>query len=180
MNSRTTYPDYPELIDQYTETYGTTPGAALYTELEQLYAKAREAADAHTAGRIHSPWGFLQAELRRHDQARHERPQDTDRDREQAIRLTETYIRNAALYIPTEDELTDEIFGDRGRLKPWADDHTLRERMLDHWRAQQPRAKQSIDEAEARAAKFKQHRAAATTTAPPPDPEPAPLTDIPA
>jgi hypothetical protein len=122
----TTYPDYTQLIDQLVEAFGTTPGQALHTELENLYqrhpavtlAKAREATNAHTAGRIHSPWGFLQAELRRHDQAREQKPQ-AGREREDAIHRAERWIRNAGLHT-TADEALAELFKPTEHTPPHA------------------------------------------------------------
>jgi hypothetical protein len=50
------------------------------------------------------------------------------------IRLAESYIRNAGLYLPTEAELLDELFGRHGSLRAFADDGELRARMLECWR----------------------------------------------
>jgi hypothetical protein len=183
-------PDYHDLIDHLTEAFGTAPSNALTTELADLHArhpavtraKAREAADAHAAGRIHSPWGFLQAEMRRHDTAREARPQAADRERDHEIGLAEAWIRNAGLFTPSTEELLDELFGTHGRLKAWADDHELRARMTDTWQANQARATATIEAAHARAETWKAHRRAigeaklehAATTAEPTPHQPKP------
>lgn len=82
--------------------------------------------------------------------------QKTDAARAKAVHLAETYIRNASLYNPDEASILDDLFGPFGRLKQWADDETLRDRMADLWQAQQPRAAHAEQDRLARAAR---HRA---------------------
>jgi hypothetical protein len=61
-------------------------------------------------------------------------------DRETAIRQAERYIHNAGLhYDRWQDELEDELFGDRGRLHAWQADAGLRERLHRLWQEQRPK-----------------------------------------
>jgi hypothetical protein len=58
---------------------------------------------------------------------------DTD-NRPKQIRLAEQWIRNVGGYIDRPDELEAALFGDTGRLRHWADDPILQQRMAALWR----------------------------------------------
>jgi hypothetical protein len=66
-------------------------------------------------------------------------------DAEQArqTRLAETWIRNAGGYEPDEQSLLEGLFGEHGRLHPWADNQQLRNRMLELYRQERPRFQQA-------------------------------------
>lgn len=164
-------PSWADIVDQYTDVYNAAPTSHLILELGAIYQRhpaitlhrLRETGDAYIAGRIHSPWGFVLQELRRHDTQRQERPEDTGRDREKAILLVEIHTRNAGLNIPTEAEYLDDVFGTHGRLKPWATDLTLRDRMLNLYRQERARAVAGELEQRDRADKFKSARSKTPT-----------------
>ena len=52
----------------------------------------------------------------------------------ESLRLAERYLSSVACALPTEAELVDEVFGARGRLRPWASDEQLRARIVETWR----------------------------------------------
>lgn len=149
------------LYDHAVQTFGgQTPGRQLEEQMIAAYeqrpqiltAAIQKIGDRYTAGKVHSPWGLIARELDRdHDRTLH-LPNPDDHDKDRQIRLAETYIRNAALYLPSETELEDDLFGPHGRLKQWAADTALRDRMLELWRAQQPRVetaeRQTLERAE--------------------------------
>jgi hypothetical protein len=144
--TETTWADtYQTTVDAFG---GTTPGQQLETQILTHYQQHPAAtqtainkiAARYKDGKIHSPWPLLLKELQRATEREHITA-NQDRERDQAIHLTEIYITNAGLYIPTETELLDDAFGNHGRLKQWADDQQLRDRIAEHWRQQQPRIK---------------------------------------
>lgn len=138
-------PTYEQLYNDLTEATGTTPGSVLAAELEQHYqrhpaafaANTRSTLDGWAAGRITSPWAFLRSTMRKLEQHRPV-PEAAGPERDTAIRLAETWIRNAGLHAPL-DQALDELYGDRGRLRPWQDDHALHTRIVALWHNQQPR-----------------------------------------
>lgn len=65
--------------------------------------------------------------------------EQADTSRTTKVRLAETWIRNAGHYEPSEQALLDALFGEHGRLKTWADDQALRDRMVKLWEAEHPR-----------------------------------------
>lgn len=169
---------WADLYDQAVESFGgTTPGATLEQQLldhfrrhpAAVQAAIQKLADRYAQGKIHSPWPIVLTELQREDQ-RTTITASIDRERDQAIRLAELYITNAGLYIPTEQDLLDDTFGPHGRLRQWADDQPLRERILDHWRQQADRAERA--EAASRA-----HTDAINTSRPATTDQPDPLAD---
>jgi hypothetical protein len=52
----------------------------------------------------------------------------------ESLRLVERYLESIAHVLPSEAELVDEVFGLRGRLRPWASDEALRARIVETWR----------------------------------------------
>jgi hypothetical protein len=96
---------------------------------------------------------------------------NTDAEKAKQVRLAETYVRNAGLYESSADYLLDGLFGERGRLRPWADDQVLRQRIADLWEHEQERVRRSEAELEARIAAYRKRREAK------PDEEPGPSED---
>jgi len=139
-----------ETENRIADHYITRPAA-----VEQAITKI---ADRYDRGKIHSPWPLVLKEIEH--AAERETITPANDDRERHIRLAETYIRNAAIYCPTETELVDEIFGDHGRLKPWAADDALRDRILELYRTDHPRALTAEADARARAAGIRATREA--------------------
>lgn len=54
------------------------------------------------------------------------------------IQNAQRWIRNTGHHIDRQEELIDELYGDRGTLRPWKDDQPLRTRMLALWQEVRP------------------------------------------
>lgn len=143
---------------------GDTPGEDLEQRLLDHFATAptavKQAIDKLTRryqdGKIRSPWPLILRELER-DQTRDITATD-NAEKALQTRLAETYIRNAGLYLPTETELIDDLFGPHGRLRAWTHDTQLQARMTTLWQDQQPRAQQAEHDVTERAEKWKATR----------------------
>jgi hypothetical protein len=83
-------------------------------------------------GKARSFWAVSLAELKRVDYT----GRVTVSERAQRIAQAEEWIRHAGLHFDREDEVVDELFV-RGRLSPYAEDESLRERLIDLWRSTQ-------------------------------------------
>ena len=149
-------------------SFGGTPlGKELEAELVEIFEARPEAvrlaiadiAGGYQAGRIRSPWGALRAELARQE-ARTKVVVSGNAERDKRIQQAEQYMRAAGLYLASEDELLDDLFGDGGRLRAWRDDGELRERLLVLWRSLQPAAARVEAEALERAESWKRGQAA--------------------
>jgi hypothetical protein len=132
---------WQELFDEAQKLFdGQTPGAQLEAQLAAFYEARPHAmqqaiskvAAAYHAGKVHSPWPVLRAELER-DAKRATISADETPERELQIHLAERFISNAGWLLPTEAELVDELFGRHGKLKAWASDEVLVSRMVDAW-----------------------------------------------
>lgn len=138
---------------------GDTPGAALeqhvlnqFRQHPQAVTNAiRKIGEAYEAGRIRSPWGALKAEIAKQVDADIVVP--SGNDRKQAVLRADQWMRNAGMHLDRWDECEDELFGDRGILKPH-DSPQLRDRMRNAWNTVRPIGEQVELEAEERAAKW--------------------------
>lgn len=133
-----------------------TPGQQI--ELETFspeYVQAWLEATEAQGNAINSPAGWFLAGLR---SGRNPGDPSAQRDasREKLITLAERETRNALLYCPDDLDYLDAIFGQHGRLKAWADDQTLRARMLALYHAEKPRAQQADQERDERAEKWRE------------------------
>jgi len=135
---------WQELYDQAVQAFnGEQPGEALEQELIEAFRvrpEAQRAAVARVAaqfaaGKVHSPWAVVRAEIRR-DAARAGVVADSSPERELAIHLAELRVRNIGHVLPDAHELREELFGRRALLEPWAGDELLVARMLALWREQ--------------------------------------------
>ena len=133
---------WQQLYDEAQKLFdGQTPGTQLEAQLAAFYEARPHAvqqaltkvADAYHAGKVHSPWPVLRAELER-DAKRATITADETPERELQVHLAENFIRNAGWGLPTEAELVDELFGRHGKLRAWASDELLVARMVDAWR----------------------------------------------
>ncbi len=142
---------------------GDTPSATLEQDLLDSFKDHPQAVTnaitkigkAYAAGKIHSPWGALKAEI----------PKQIDRDihvgdgaeRSRAIANTEQWIRNAGLMFDRWSEVELEIYHDY--LGPWRADIKLRHRMEELWNDLRPTGIQVEHEELERADHWKQTRA---------------------
>jgi hypothetical protein len=110
-------------------------------------------------GGVNSGWAVLRAHLRRGEACVADVVVSDDAEREQRVALAESWLRHAGMHFVSEAEVTNELFGDRGRLRPWADDELLRERLLDLWRELRPLGEQLEREELERAEQYNRARA---------------------
>ncbi len=91
-------------------------------------------------GKVHNGWAVLLVHLRRAESST-ELVVTDESERARRIAQAEEWVRNAGLLFVSEAEVEDELFGERGRLRTWADD-VVRERLLTLWREQRPTGEQ--------------------------------------
>jgi len=115
---------------------------------------AEEIATAKSAGKIRSGWAVLRSRLPAAEPIANPVVSIATR-RAERIRVIEQYIANAGHTIDRESELLDDLYGERGRLREYRDDDTLRERLLELWRKTQPARHQLEREANEREANYR-------------------------
>lgn len=129
--------DWQTLRNQFMRTIGgDPPGAKLEDDLITAYGEHPDAVErsfekialGFKAGKIRSPWGALKAEVAKATEAARNPHHDRGATREKAIARAEQQIRNELLHYDRQDEILDELFGQRGTLKQH-DTPELRDRM---------------------------------------------------
>lgn len=113
----------------------------------------------HAAGapKIKTPTGYFLTGLRSGEMPL---AQNIDA-RRSAVKLAELWIVNAGLYVPTAEEVLDELFErNSSRLHAWYDDEDLRAQMLDVWENERPRAARAAQESIERAERQREAREA--------------------
>jgi hypothetical protein len=149
---------------------GETPSAQLEQDVIQHFLEdpllvieeiGRVAAEMAAGRDIRSGWAILKSRL---DRAAAQpgseiTAEDTGRkakvEREKRIRNAERWIRNAGIHFDRAREVEDELFGDVGKLRAYAEDDQLRQRLLDLWRQERPRGVRTEVEAAQRAERWK-------------------------
>lgn len=138
--------DWQTLRNQFMRTIGgDPPGARLEDELIAAYREHPDAVErsfekialGFKAGKIRSPWGALKAEVAKATEAARNPHHDRGATREKAIARAEQRIRNELLHYDRLEEVLDELFGERGRLKAHRSDD-LEQRMTDMWHELRP------------------------------------------
>jgi hypothetical protein len=82
-----------------------------------------------------------------------------DQDRATAIRQAERWITQAGLFIPDESNLLHELFdAPAAKLRGYADEQPLRDKMVTLWRLERPRGVKVEQEALERAARIRESR----------------------
>lgn len=138
----------PKLETEILDVFRATP-ARVVTAINQI-------ATDYANGKIRSPWGALRARLQRGGTAGDSIIATDLHDRETAIAKAERWIRNAGLHYDLKREVDDDLFGDTGSLRDWADDELLHSRMLTLWREHRPRGEKTEAEADQRITEHKQ------------------------
>lgn len=147
--------DWQTLRNQFMRTIGgDPPGAQLEEDLIAAYTDHPEPVErsfekialAFKAGKIHSPWGALKAEVAKAVDAARNPTHSKGATREKAIARAEQWIRNAGLHYDRWEEIQDELFGDRGTLRQH-DTPQLRERIQTLWHELRPLGIQTEQEA---------------------------------
>lgn len=136
-----------EIRERAVESFrGSTPGNALEAELITIFKRhpqvvsnvIEQTAVEFAEGKLKSPWAIVRLNVNRALEQGGKRQTaggdgSGEQDhRERAITATEAWIRNAGWQYP-QDDFEDELYGRRGKLKRYAADFGLRERMLQLW-----------------------------------------------
>lgn len=154
--------DWTEIRDQAIELFDhDQPGArleeAILTHFQDHPARVVDLIQAIgrrvQAGGVRSGWAILRTELDRKPTGALVANDQTERHK--AVHLSEQWLRNTGGYLDREDEIIDELFGDRGRLRHWPD---LQPRILELWRELRPRFVQADLEAVERGRRYQAQR----------------------
>lgn len=129
---------WSDLRDKACEQFGDTPSPTTESAILAVFqrrpaAVAREleavARDVR-AGKLRSGWGAARHRIGQLDAT--EAVATDEEERRRKLRAAVAFVRNVGQGFPTEDELVDELFGERGRFRDWPD---LRDEVLEVWRA---------------------------------------------
>jgi len=144
---------------------GDPPGAALEDTLIQAYSEHPDAVErsfekitlAHAAGKIHSPWGALKAEVAKAVDAARNPTHDTGKSRSTALARAENWVRTTGIHYDRETEVEDELYGARGSLLQHPE---TKPRILELWNELRPLGVILEQEADERGHRYQQQRAA--------------------
>jgi hypothetical protein len=158
---------------------GDTPSATLEQHILDSFQQHPQAVTnaitkigkAYNAGRIHSPWGALKAEIPKQITADVRVGDGSERNRK--IANAEQWIRTTGLMFDRWSEVEDELYGDRGKLRPWHKDHQLTERLKQLWTEQRPTGEQTEQAELQRAEAWKTARTKVLANPTPSNPEEA-------
>lgn len=178
------FEDWGSLRDHLIERYAATPHPTTEQEIIDAYelhpdAVTKAALDLIDAPNITSPWGVLKSKASRIATPPANPTRATGLTREKAIAHAEQWIRAAGLHFNDPLEVTDELFGDRGQLRAYAQvdivpnddpdhkwvlgeirgDTALATHMLDTWANHRPTGMQIERDADTRAQAWKQQQA---------------------
>ena len=87
-------------------------------------------------GKVRSGWAVLRHRLTQPTPDDFEVRDTTERDTR--VGMAEAMIRNTGAHYPTEEEMSDALFGYTGPVRAYRQDHVLRDRLLERWRELQP------------------------------------------
>jgi hypothetical protein len=149
---------------------GQTPRAEDETRIIPLWQRspatytttAQNVAHALHAGTITWGWSALAARLERAHTPAARATAATGPDRERRIQRAEQWIHAAGIHYDRADEVWDELA--HGLLKPYADDAHLEQHIRSLWADLRPIGEAVEQEAEDRAARYRQHHHHTTTT----------------
>jgi hypothetical protein len=113
---------------------------------------------AQQAGRVRSPWPFLATAVEQRATGAGADVIVSDADeRQKALRQAKMWLRNAGVHYDRWAEVDEELF-ERGMMRPWADDETLRANIQLRWQELRPLGERVEREELERAEHFKQVR----------------------
>lgn len=148
---------WDEHRDRLVEATGDVPSSDLERRILDVFERHPSLVIAgveHVAGRyerglVRAPWVVLamHVEEAAAASARASVPVQDERDRERARSRAAQWMRVVGLHFDSEAELRDELFGERGMLREFADDSELAEALLDLWRELRPAGEQIEREA---------------------------------
>lgn len=131
-------------------------------------------------GKIHTPWVILAKHVEQAVKPLEEVSATDERDREKRIRRAEGWMRAAGMHCDRWSEVEDELFGERGLLRMWRSDETLRQRMARLWKAVRPAGELLEQQAEERDRAYRERpRLSAAQLQALRDAEPEPVLDEP-
>jgi hypothetical protein len=134
---------WAEIRERAAAELGGYPDAALEQEILEVFRErpafvvgvVADVTRGYQRGAIHSPWLLI----RKQAKASPVEELVTDAsERTGAVKRAELWLRRAGLHIDRESELLDELFGERGPLRAWADDEALRAKLVGLWRELRP------------------------------------------
>jgi len=158
--------DWEDLAYATAERFGgTIPHPDTANTIAAVYARAPHAveraidrvADDYDNGTVRSPWGVLKSRVQQIQVDAKAATRSTGR--EKAIERAEQRMRNELLHYDRWPEVQDELFGDRGTLREH-DTPALHQRMHTLWTQLRPAGELVEAEAEERARRYVQQRAA--------------------
>lgn len=123
---------------------GDTPSTTLEADLLAAFQQHPQAVTnaitkvgkGYEAGKIHSPWGALKAEIPKQINADIRVGDGNERSR--GIANAEQWLKNAGLMFDRFTEIEVELFDGNGYLEPWKRDIKLRHRIEELWNDLRP------------------------------------------
>jgi len=103
------------------------------------------------SGQVRSPWIVLAKHVSEAMRPLEEVTATDERERAKQIARAEAWIRVAGQHFDREEEILEELFGEFGRLKTWAEDGPLKVRMIALWGEVRPKGESIQAQAEERA-----------------------------
>lgn len=144
----TTTHTWDEHRERLVEATGDVPSSDLERRILDVFERHPTLVIAgveHVAGRyerglVRAPWVVLamHVEEAAASSARASTPVQDERDRDRARSRAAQWMRVVGLLFESESELRDELFGERGMLREFANDSELTEGLLDLWHDLRP------------------------------------------
>jgi hypothetical protein len=144
----TTTHTWDEHRERFVEATGDAPSSDLEARILDVFERHPTLVIAgvdHVAGRyerglVRAPWVVLamHVEEAAASSARASVPVQDERDRDRARSRAAQWMRVVGLLFESESELRDELFGERGMLRDFANDSELAEALIDLWHDLRP------------------------------------------
>lgn len=112
---------------------------------------AQKTAASFRAGTVGKPWAYLAGACQRLQKVSGSVTANPVLELSKAERLAEVLLRSNLVHFDRWSEVKDELFGDRGHLRPWAADEVLVQAWKDRWQAVVAAGRRSHTEALIRA-----------------------------
>jgi hypothetical protein len=153
---------------------GTLPHPDTAAQIAAVYERAPHAVEKaidrvaleYEQGGIRSPWGILRSRVKQITTSEATATRANERDK--TIARAEQWMRNAGMHYDSEQELLDELYGERGRLRDHPD---TRQRMLALWTELRPIGEQLDQDAIDRGTRYQEQRERLRGIQPPETPD---------
>jgi hypothetical protein len=129
--------------DEYVVKWADTPHGETEQRIIDVFLKhpqlvvdaAKQIDSRYTRGVVRSPWAVLvkQVEEASTRSAQASVPVRGEHDRQKVITRGSQWMRAAGMQFDSESELRDELFGERGMLRAWAEDAELVDELVALW-----------------------------------------------